>query len=107
VSSARQALKHAISQANEILAKTPEFYDALDARGLALCGSVLCAKDDEPSLMDRRKTIAEAVETFRRARKIAPHAGIIKEVLRLFDELAKCDEEGILKDVRKAVEGKE
>lgn len=28
-----------------------------------------------------------------------------KTVLRLFDELAKCDEEGVLKDVRKAVEG--
>ena len=28
-------------------------------------------------------------------------------VLRLFDELVKCDEDGILKDVRKAVEGKE
>jgi hypothetical protein len=26
-------------------------------------------------------------------------------VLRLFDELVKCDEEGVLKDVREAVEG--
>ncbi len=31
----------------------------------------------------------------------------VKCVLWLFDELVKCDEEGILKDVRKAVEGKE
>ena len=38
--------------------------------------------------------IAEAMETFRKARKIAPHAGIVKYNLRLFDELAKCDEEG-------------
>ena len=29
----------------------------------------------------------------------------VKSVLRLFDELVKCDEEGVLKDVRKAVEG--
>jgi len=29
----------------------------------------------------------------------------VKPVLRLFDELAKCDGEGVLKDVRKAVEG--
>jgi hypothetical protein len=28
-------------------------------------------------------------------------------VLWLFDELVKCDEEGVLKDVRKAVEGVE
>jgi len=31
----------------------------------------------------------------------------IKSVLRLLDELVKCDEEGVLKGVRKAVEGKE
>ena len=40
-------------------------------------------------------------------RKIASHAGVVKSVLRLFDELVKCDGEGILKDVRSAVEGKE
>lgn len=29
----------------------------------------------------------------------------VKSVLRLFDELVKCDEEGILKDVREVIEG--
>jgi len=29
----------------------------------------------------------------------------VKSVLRLFDELVKCDEEGVLKDVRKVMEG--
>ena len=42
----------------------------------------------------------------RTARKIAPHAGVVKSVLRLFDELAKCDDNGILKSVRDAAEGK-
>jgi hypothetical protein len=32
---------------------------------------------------------------------------VIKSVLRLLDELVKCDEEGALKDVRNAIEGKE
>ena len=32
---------------------------------------------------------------------------VVKSALRLFDELVKCDEEGALKDVRKAVEGRE
>jgi hypothetical protein len=50
--------------------------------------------------------IADAIETFRAARRIAPHAGVVKSVLRLFDELAKCDEEGVLKDVREVIEGK-
>jgi len=45
------------------------------------------------------------LETFRKARKIAPHAGVVKRVLRLFDELVKCDKDGVLKDVRNAVQG--
>jgi hypothetical protein len=52
-----------------------------------------------------RTEIEQAIETFRKARKIAPHAGVVKSVLRLFDELVKCDTEEILKNVREAVEG--
>ena len=103
---AQEAFAKSIAQADEILAKTPDYYDALDAKGLALCGLALCAYD-RPLTVDDGKTIAEAVETFRKARKIAPHAGVVKSVLRLFDELVKCDEAGVLKDVRKAVEGVE
>lgn len=55
----------------------------------------------------RDAMIAEAVETFRKAREIAPHAGVVKSVLRLFDELVKCDSEGVLKGVREVVEGVE
>jgi hypothetical protein len=100
---AHQAFTHAIAQANEILAKTPDYYDALDAKGLALAGLLVIGNwrlDGE-----RDKLHAETIETFKRARKIAPHAGVVKSVLRLFDELVKCDEEGVLKDVRKVVEG--
>jgi hypothetical protein len=50
--------------------------------------------------------VDDAIETFCAARKIAPHAGIVKSVLHLFDELAKCDSEGLLEVVREAVEGK-
>ena len=115
---ARQALTRANAQADEILAKTPEYYDALDAKGLALCGLLIVdwrlKIDDEQKTADgvaddgQRSTVyrQQAIETFRAARKIAPHAGIVKSVLRLFDELAKCDEDGVLKDVRNAAEGK-
>jgi tetratricopeptide (TPR) repeat protein len=95
---AQEVFSKSIAQADEILAKTPDYYSALDAKGLALCGLAICGD---------KKFIPDAIETFKKARKIAPHAGIIKSALRLFDELAKCDENGILKDVRKAVEGKE
>ena len=50
--------------------------------------------------------VEQAIETFRAARKIAPHAGVVKSVLRLFDELAKCDQEGALAEVREVIEGK-
>lgn len=95
---ARGAFLRAIGQADEILSKTAEYYSALDAKGLALSGLAVC---------DDKKYVIEAIECFQKARKIAPHAGIVKSNLRLFDELAKCDKENILKDVRKAVEGKE
>ncbi len=98
---ARGAFVRAIGQADEILSKTAEYYDALDAKGLALCGLAILGDshlEGDCHLL--------AIETFKKARKIAPHAGIVKRNLRLFDELAKCDTEGILKDVRDAVEGK-
>jgi tetratricopeptide (TPR) repeat protein len=120
---ARGAFLRAIGQADEILSKTAEYYDALDAKGLALCGLALCAHDDgrqatddgqshgdasQSSMVDGQSStvdLQQAIETFRKARKIAPHAGVVKSVLRLFDELVKCEGGEILKDVRKAVEG--
>ncbi|MBE7436390.1 MAG: hypothetical protein HS100_20915 [Anaerolineales bacterium] len=111
---ARGAFVRAIGQADEILSKTAEYYSALDAKGLALCGLAvvggrltadgegLTTVNNQPPTIYRQ----QAIETFRKARKIAPHAGIVKSVLRLFDELVKCDKEGVLKDVRKAAEGK-
>lgn len=123
---AQEAFAKSIAQTDEILAKTPNYYSALDAKGLALCGLALCARDDGPSTVDSGRgavpapddapthvtgrgdpapTVDDAIETFRKARKIAPHAGVVKSVLRLFDELMKCEGGEILKDVRKAVEG--
>jgi tetratricopeptide (TPR) repeat protein len=109
---AREAFTKSIAQADEILAKTSDYYNALDAKGLALCGLVLCRSRLQRDIPDReepsrsKRDLQDVIETFRKARKIAPHAGIVKSVLRLFDELVKCDEERILKDVRSAVEGK-
>ncbi|NOH03816.1 MAG: hypothetical protein HND47_18560 [Chloroflexi bacterium] len=111
---AAAAFLRAIGRADEILSKTAEYYSALDAKGLALCG--LAILDDGRRTMDDGQSTTDdgngqssmvhrqqAIETFRKARKIAPHAGIVKSVLRLFDELVKCDKEGILKEVRDAI----
>jgi len=45
-------------------------------------------------------TINNAIETFRAARRIASHARVVKSVLRLFDQLVKCDEVGVLKGIK-------
>ena len=74
---------------------------------MALCGKAVSREQREESSGGMDEIVAEAVETFKQARKIAPHAGVVKSVLRLYDELVKCDEEGVLKDVRSAVEGVE
>jgi len=120
---AQEAFTKSIEQADEILAKTPEYYSALDAKGLASCGLAICFSDTdhtdasrtESSVKKRRKSVPsvesvskknDAIETFRAARKIAPHAGVVKSALRLFDELVKCDEEGVLKGVREVIERK-
>ena len=115
---AREAFVKSITQADEILAKTPDFYDALDAKGLALVGVGLLRRMEKSSdtgmpqdvvnaseKSPARTEIGQAIECFLAARLIAPHAGVVKRVLRLFDELVKCDAEADLKEVRKAIEG--
>jgi tetratricopeptide (TPR) repeat protein len=101
---AQEAFTKSIAQADEILAKTPDYFDALDAKGLSICGSAVI-RDQVSGIRDQERDVAEAIETFKRAREIAPHAGVAKSALRLFDELVKCDEEGVLKGVRKVISG--
>ena len=117
---AQEAFTKSIAHADEILVKTPDFYSALDAKGLALCGLAICRGDlhgrhgnganagvgANRAGTSPAPTVNDAIETFRAARKIAPHAGVVKSVLRLFDELVKCDEEDLLKVVREVIEAK-
>ena len=56
---------------------------------------------DHLILMDQNNTVIPNGA----ARKLDPHV-VVKSVLRLFDELVKCDAEGVLKDVREVIEGK-
>ena len=58
-------------------------------------------------LLGEKHYISAAKETFRKSRKITSAEGIVKRVLRLFDELSKADPEGIISEIRTFVEGKE
>jgi tetratricopeptide (TPR) repeat protein len=86
---AHEAFSAAINEADTLLGHAEKNYKALDCKAISLCGLALCEK----------KIIhaAEAIKTYQAARAINKDAGIVKRVLRLFAELAKEDEEGILK----------
>jgi len=98
---AQAAFNASIAHANEMLAKTPENYNALDAKGLALCGVALCA-DGGRETGDRLK---EAREAFGSARAIMDGAGHVGRVLRLFDALAAAGEGSGLEGVRLVIAG--
>jgi len=94
---AQEAFAAAVAQADALLAHTPQYYAALDSRGLALCGLALC---------EARDLVSEASAAFRAARAINRDAGIVKRVLRLFDGLAAADTAGVLAGVRAAANGR-
>jgi tetratricopeptide (TPR) repeat protein len=95
-SAAQEAFATALQQAGKLLTRSPQLYDALDTRGLALCGLALC----ESSVH-----VPAAQEAYRAARVITSDAGIVGSVLQLFDALAKADPHGILAEVRAAAAG--
>ncbi len=93
---ARQALTDAIDKADEQLEYSSRNYGALDYKGLAL--SALALAEDV-------KHLPAAIEAYRSAREIRKDAGTVAKALKVFDELGKCDPEGILAPVRKVLAG--
>ena len=85
------AFATALGQAVELLSRSPQFYGALDTKGLALCGLALC---ETPS------HIPAAKEAFSAARALTSAPGIVARVLRLFDALAPADPSALLAEVR-------
>jgi tetratricopeptide (TPR) repeat protein len=122
VAAARTAFTTAIAQADALLARTPELYDALDARGIALCGIALCDAQEagggrqeavggqrssvtgHPASVTGHPSLLGAVEAFRAARKINSDAGIVARVVRKLDALARTHPNGaaLLAEARRA-----
>ena len=93
---ARQSFTVAMDHVETLLSAYAQNYEALDSKGLALCGLALT---EDP------KRIAEAVAAYRAARAITKATGIVQRVLRLFDALAQADNHGVLAPVRAAAAG--
>lgn len=88
---AHEAFGTALSQACEMLARTPKLYAAMDIKALALCGLALYGNPQH---------IPEAKDAFKTARAINSDSGYVRLVLHLFDATAKADADGILTEVR-------
>jgi tetratricopeptide (TPR) repeat protein len=103
VTAAQEAFTAAIQHADKILGQTPELYDALDAKGIALCGLAL----GEDNGQERINRTNQATAIFQQARKINKDKGIVNRVLRLIDALALAHPDGnaILAEARKAASG--
>jgi tetratricopeptide (TPR) repeat protein len=99
---ARQAFQDAVSQAEQILNQTPQFYEALDAKALALAGLTVCEYPQNKS----QDYVESAKAAFRQARVICSAKGVVSRTLKLFDALAAADEKGILGGVREILDWK-
>jgi tetratricopeptide (TPR) repeat protein len=101
---AREAFAASVAQADALLAHTAQYFQALDSRGLALCGLALC---EERNPVSGRNRVSQAVAAYRDARAVNHDAGIVASVLRLFDALAVADTEGRLAWARAAAAGED
>jgi tetratricopeptide (TPR) repeat protein len=96
---AQETFQAAVAQAEAQLSYSERVYGALDAKGLALCGLALVTGD--------KGFVTPAMEAYRKAREITKAAGIVANVLRLFDALQEADSEGVLAGMRAVAAGSE
>jgi hypothetical protein len=114
---AQEAFTAAIAHADVMLERSAQNYGALDAKGVALCGSGLCRGGVIPpksapvaapvQMGDMTSPLQDAVAAFRSARAINKDAGIVACVVRLLDALALADPQGAekLAEARRAASG--
>ena len=91
----KEAFTAAIKEADALLNHSDRNYKALDAKALSLCGLALC--EQRPVHMEN------PVAAFKAAREITDAPGTVARVMRLSEELAKADSEGVLAQVRSAM----
>ncbi len=88
---AKEAFTAAIREADALLSHGDRNYSALDAKALSLCGLALCEQNPGH--------IRDGAAAFKAAREITDAPGTVARVMRLSDELAKADAEGVLAQV--------
>lgn len=87
---AEKYFHRAIYYAEEMLQKTPRFFDAFDMKAMACFGLAV-----NESSMD----LATAIESYKAARAINRDDGIVTRMTQLLDAIKKLDSGGILKNL--------
>ena len=103
---AHESFTAAIAHADALLAQTPELFDALDAKGLALCGLELVGTHSGVGAR-HASPLHDAIAAYRAARAVNRDAGVVARVVRLLDALALADPQGAekLAEARRAASG--
>ncbi len=102
-SEARSAFEQSLRQADDLIGKTPEYWGAWYAKGLALAG-LACIPHPQPLPTSGEGSVLEASQAaYQRARDIFAGAGVIQAQLMLLDELRKADGVGVRLDAVRAV----
>ena len=96
LNAARDAFRAALNDSSRLIDLTPDQYEALDVKGLSLCGLGLCG---EPA------RISAARDAYQAARAVTSDAGIVRAALQRFDNLARADKDGLLGAVRPVAAG--
>jgi tetratricopeptide (TPR) repeat protein len=94
---AHLAFRQTHEQASSFLRRDEPSFAMLDLDGMAQFGLVLCGEKDR---------LEDALADFRAARKITPHRGVIKHVLRMLDPLDRVSPPDLLDAARAAASGK-
>jgi tetratricopeptide (TPR) repeat protein len=95
---ARLAFTEAVTQADGLLERTDDNYQALDSKTLALCGL---------ALLGDATRVPEALVAAQAARAINQDAGVVQRVVGLMNALAVADAAGSLAGVRAVMVGRD
>jgi tetratricopeptide (TPR) repeat protein len=96
---AETAFTRALTAADTRLTDSPDDYAHLDTRALVLCGLALTNPQTHSD------AIAEAVQSFRHARRITSASGITTRTLRLLDQITPVDPGDTLEEAQAAAGG--
>jgi len=95
---AGKAFAASLKFADALIKESPKNWEALDTKGLALCGMAIAGHSSQ---------LSEAIVAFKTARSVTRDAGIVRRALLQLDMLAPADHTGLLEPARAAAAGAE